>query len=190
MSKFDSQVTKGRLNKEPRANIPFDYCMFHGHRWRWMLPLKPSGFHIPSWKLEYLFCNFIEPLGVVKSHFLKMYAFLHIMGSLASQITGVSVVYLTSYSVGDQRKHQNSLPLVFARGNHRWPVNSPKKGQQLQKKFPFAEVIMQASILDCVCVLLFRYGFKNFEGSNMYVLHTVWSDFIALIWDRRELPVF
>ena len=42
---------------------------------------------------------------------------------------------------------------------------------------------------DC-CMFHGRYGFKNFEGSNMFVLHTVWSDFIALIWDRRELPVF
>ena len=30
----------------------------------------------------------------------------------------------------DQRKHQSSVSLVFVRGIHRWPVNSPHKGPE------------------------------------------------------------
>ena len=49
------------------------------------------------------------------------------MSTMASQITGVSIVYSTVYSGTNQRKHQRSASLVFERGIHRWPVNSPHK---------------------------------------------------------------
>ena len=45
-----------------------------------------------------------------------------IMGTMASQITSLTVVYSTVYSVADQRKHQSSASLAFVRGIHRWPV--------------------------------------------------------------------
>ena len=44
------------------------------------------------------------------------------MSAMASQITGVSIVYSSVYSGADQRKHQNSASLAFVRGIHRWPV--------------------------------------------------------------------
>ena len=50
------------------------------------------------------------------------------MGVMASQITSLTIVYSTVYSDADQRKHQSSASLVFVRGIHRWPVNSPHKG--------------------------------------------------------------
>ena len=46
------------------------------------------------------------------------------------------------YSDADQRKHQSSASLAFARGIHRWPVNSPHKGPVTRKMFPFDDVIM------------------------------------------------
>ena len=49
------------------------------------------------------------------------------MGAMASQITSFTIVYSTVYSGADQRKHQSSKTLAFARGIHRWPVNSPHK---------------------------------------------------------------
>ena len=64
------------------------------------------------------------------------------MGAMASQITGVSVVYSTVYSGSDQRKHQSPASLAFVRGIHRWPVNSPHKGPGTREKFPFDDVIM------------------------------------------------
>ena len=39
------------------------------------------------------------------------------MGTMASQITSLSIVYSTVYSGADQRKHQSSVSLAFVRGN-------------------------------------------------------------------------
>ena len=50
------------------------------------------------------------------------------MGAMASQITSLTIVYLTVSSGADQRKHQSSAPLAFVRGILRWPMNSPHKG--------------------------------------------------------------
>ena len=51
------------------------------------------------------------------------------MGVMASQITSVSIVYLSVYSGAD----------------HWWPVNSPHKGPVTRKMFPFDDVIMIGS---------------------------------------------
>ena len=65
-----------------------------------------------------------------------------IMSTMASQITGVSIVYSTVCSGADQRKHQSSASLAFVRGIHRWLVNSPYKGPVTHKMFTFDDVIM------------------------------------------------
>ena len=57
------------------------------------------------------------------------------MSPMASQITSLTIVYSTVYSGADQRKHQSSASLAFVRGIHRWPVNSPTKGQWRGKCF-------------------------------------------------------
>ena len=64
------------------------------------------------------------------------------MGSIASQITSLTVVYSAVYSGANQRKHQSSASLAFVRGIHRGPVNSPHKWPVTQKMFPFDDVIM------------------------------------------------
>ena len=64
------------------------------------------------------------------------------MGTMASQITSLTIVYSTVYSGTDQRKHQSSASLAFVRGIHRWPVNSPHKGPVTRQMFPFDDVIM------------------------------------------------
>ena len=50
------------------------------------------------------------------------------MSAMASQITGVPIVYSTVCLGADPRKHQSSASLAFVRVIHRWPVNSPHKG--------------------------------------------------------------
>ena len=65
-----------------------------------------------------------------------------IMGSMASQITSLTLVYSAVYSGADHRKHQSSASLAFVRGMHRGPVNSPHKGPVTRKMFPFDDVIM------------------------------------------------
>ena len=65
-----------------------------------------------------------------------------IMGAMAAQITSLTIVYSTVYSVADQRKHQSSASLAFVRGIHRGPVNSPHKWPGPRKMVPFDDVIM------------------------------------------------
>ena len=69
-----------------------------------------------------------------------------IMGTIASQITSLTIVYSTVYSGADQRKHQSSASLAFVRGIHRWPVNSPHKWPVTRKMFPLDDVIMTNDI--------------------------------------------
>ena len=64
------------------------------------------------------------------------------MGTIASQITSLTIVYSTVYSDADQRKHQSSASLAFVRGIHRGPVESPHKWPVTRKMFPFDDVIM------------------------------------------------
>ena len=65
-----------------------------------------------------------------------------IMGTMASQITSLTIVYSTVYSGADQRKHQSFASLAFVRGIHRRPVNSPHKWPVTRKMFPYDDVIM------------------------------------------------
>ena len=51
-----------------------------------------------------------------------------IMNLMASQITGVSIVYSTVCS-GVDKKNQRSASLAFVRGTHRSPVDPLTKGQ-------------------------------------------------------------
>ena len=64
-----------------------------------------------------------------------------IMGTMASHITSLTIVYSTVYSGADQRKHQSSASLAFVRWIHRGPVNSPHKWPVTRKMVPFDDVI-------------------------------------------------
>ena len=69
-----------------------------------------------------------------------------IMGTMASQITSLTIVYSIVYSDADERKHQSSASLAFVRGIHRGPVNFPHKCTVTRKMFPFDDVIMNLGI--------------------------------------------
>ena len=64
------------------------------------------------------------------------------MGTIAAQITCLTIVCSIVYSDADQRKYQCSASLAFVRGIHRRPVNSPHKWPVTRKNFPFYDVIM------------------------------------------------
>ena len=66
-------------------------------------------------------------------------------GVIATQITGLTIVYSIVYSNTDQRKHQSAASLAFMRGMHRGPVNSPHKWPLMRKRFPFDDVIMSSN---------------------------------------------
>ena len=61
---------------------------------------------------------------------------------MASQISGVSIVYSAVCWGAAQRKHQSSASLAIVRGIHRWSVNSPHRGPVTRKMFPLKDVIM------------------------------------------------
>ena len=65
-----------------------------------------------------------------------------IMGTIASQITSLTIVNSTVYSGADQSKHQSSASATFVWGIHRGAVNSPHKWPVTRKMFPFDDVIM------------------------------------------------
>ena len=62
------------------------------------------------------------------------------MGTIASHLTSLTIVYSAVYSGADQRKHQNSTSMAYERGNHRWPVIPRTKGNA--EMLPFDDVIM------------------------------------------------
>ena len=64
------------------------------------------------------------------------------MGTIASQISSLAIVYSTAYSDVDQTKHQHPASLAFVRIIHRWTVNYPHKWPVTRKMFPFDGVIM------------------------------------------------
>ena len=66
-----------------------------------------------------------------------------IMGTMASQITSLTIVYSIVYSGADQRKHQSSASLAFVRGILPGPLNSPLKCPVTRKMFPFDDVILE-----------------------------------------------
>ena len=63
-----------------------------------------------------------------------------IMSAMASQITSLTIVYLTVYWGADQRKLRSSASMAFIRGIHRWSVNFPHKRPVTRKTFPFDDV--------------------------------------------------
>ena len=75
------------------------------------------------------------------------------MGSIASQITSLTIVYSSAYSGADQWKHQSFTSLAYVRGIHRSPVNSLHKWlvmRKMRKMFPFDDVSMRTENVDKV----------------------------------------
>ena len=85
----------------------------------------------------------VQKPTVISERWYSMHYGDVIMGTIASQITSLTIVYSTVYWDADQRKHQSSTALAFVRGIHRWPVNSPHKWPVTRKMFPFDDVIMK-----------------------------------------------
>ena len=83
---------------------------------------------------------------IIRKHTISHYDELHcsdiIISAMASQITGIPIIYSNVCSGAGQRKHQSSAWLAFVRGIHRWPVNSPHKGQVTRKMFAINDVTM------------------------------------------------
>ena len=87
------------------------------------------------------------PVEISELHVLQVSCMHYtdvIMGTIASQITSLTIFYSTVYSDADQRKYHSSTSLAFVRGIHRGPVNSPHKWPVTRKMFRFDDVIMMS----------------------------------------------
>ena len=98
-----------------------------------------------------------------------------IIGTMASQITSLTIVYSAVYSGTYQRKHQSSASLAFMRGIHQGQVNSPHKWPVTRKMCPFDDVIMRMSVSLCPLSLFLR-------DNNYFVIRILfWLD-LNEIW--------
>ena len=97
------------------------------------------------WALNLTHCGLVTHYGdiILGQHWLRFHYSDAIMGAMASQITGDSIVYSTICPGANQRNHESPASLASVRGIHRWPVNSPHKITVTRKMFPFDDVIMQ-----------------------------------------------
>ena len=84
-----------------------------------------------------------------------------IMSSMASQMTGVSILCSTVCSGAHHRKHQSSTLLAFVRGIHRWIVDCPHKGPVTRKMFPYDDVIREYwGNLEYMMASLYGHAFR------------------------------
>ena len=95
-----------------------------------------------------------------------------IMGTIASQVTSLTIDYSTVYSGADQRKHKSSASLAFVWGIHRRPVNSPHKWPVTRKMFPFDDVIMYQTA-QLICFISYLYDVYCIS-LHMYLMHIMY----------------
>ena len=107
-----------------------------------------------------------------------------IMGTMASQITSLTIVYSTVYSGPNQRKHQSSASLAFVRGIHRWPVNSSHKWPVTRKMFPFDDVIMDIDYIGCTDICL-----PAFHWDGFHILAIFYKIFMHTLITRLMGPI-
>ena len=110
--------------------------------------------------------NAIELTWIDTNHRLSDHYSDVIMGTIASQITSLTIVYSIVHSDADQRKHQISGSLAFVWGIHRGPVNSPHKWPVTRKIFPFDDVIMYNIEMKCATEQEYEIHF-NPVGSDI-----------------------
>ena len=105
------------------------------------------------------------------------------MGTMASQITGVSIVYWTVFSDADQRRDQSSASLAFVRGIHRWPHSASHCFVPGKRR----------------CVWLFSMGFESTgnsaEVASLCLKHRSGVLFlnearVSLKWESIQLHIF
>ena len=107
--------------------------------WRWhILPRIPQWHHFKYHKVTRDLLIVLTSFCLLEKHYSNV-----LMSALASQITGVSIVFSIVCSGADQRKHQSSASLALVREIHWWPVVSPHKGSVTRKMFTLDDIIMK-----------------------------------------------
>ena len=110
-----------------------------------------------------------------------------IMGTIAPQITSLTIVYSTVYSGADKSKHQSSASLAFVWGIHRGPVNSPHKWPVTRKMFPFDDVIMRITM--AVCLRLFTFEKINLITTGLWYVMCLYFYLYLGTWCRYQAMI-
>ena len=100
--------------------------------------------------------------------------------------TSITIFYTTVCLGAEQRKHQSSASLVFVRGIHWWPVNSPHKWPVTRKMFPFDDGVMTIVVQRDACCAVFcsvtQYNATQYENTIQYneyeIPNSIWSQSI------------
>ena len=100
-----------------------------------------------------------------------------IMGTMASEITSLAIVYSGAY----QRKHQSSVSRAFVWGIHRGPVNSPHKWPVTRKMFPFDDVIMLLILVKSLQRVTFDIDISRVYDTNIWNSSSSESQWLDLI---------
>ena len=150
MDKYFMWIHYERLRNHNKAKHNKTMCIFLGIYCRKNMYLSSmrKNLFLPT-EISEIFCIHII-LAHLRARFIYDIAIHYTnvtMGTIASQITSLTIVYSTVYSDADQRKYQNSVSLSFVRGIHWRLVNSPHKWPVTWNMFSFDDVIMICEML-------------------------------------------
>ena len=96
------------------------------------------------------------------------------MGAIASQITGLMIVYSTVHSDADQGKHQSSASLDFVRGIPGEPGNSPHKWPVTRKMLPYDDVIMETMYFEILLQGVGKSSRYRIIDNNGILAYSTW----------------
>ena len=113
------------------------------------------------------------------------------MGTMASQIISLILVYSTVYSVADQRKQQSSVSLDFSEGTPRWPMDSPFTRSIMLKLFSFNDVTIRPLKLRIQTHLIYLVeitvtSHESHGISNHQELNRLFNSFSRLVKKKHQ----
>ena len=134
----------------------------------------------------------VRKLATLRPQFWAISELIHyiyvIMGTIASQITRLTIVYSTVYSGTDQRSKKTPKLRVtgLCAGNSPGPVNSPNKWPVTLKMFLFDDVIMFNGwfLAGCCCLQINVIV----ESSRLNKRLFVWGFIFHHFSDFTEIP--
>ena len=112
-----------------------------------------------------------------------------IMGSIASQITSLTIVYSIVYSEADQRKHQSSASLAVVRGIHRtgeFPVQMASNAENVSI-WRRHHVQRSNKLHFRTCYLGLNLSWTRYCAAVLFSSNTKWSGWQFVILDIRYM---
>ena len=131
-------------------------------------------------KLSLILVDTLIPCGSIPTDIVVPHYSDVMMGTMASQITSLAIVYSIVYSGADQRKHQSSASLAFVRGIHRWPMNSPQQGPVTRKNFQW----MMSSWKEQIVRVVSQYR-QSYAGGPSNQCGAMWTEHVPNLNTRN-----